>query len=287
MWIGQEISIERKDKLEAIIRAFDRIGSRAIVTDVAPPTEFEIWRAHRQGDRVPERFITVDVGRDKRGEFFHIGVDASVDLHVMNLEKALKHLLLFAVDGEGRKYRYLCGHDERHWFAAAIAEGVSTVEGAIESLKPDMVAEAQAGLKRKDRIRRKNAATLRQGEWFFIPVPDLKVDPGCILRDEPIRRGNGSPHIVQELFRHGGETVFRCGEYPDGVPEDEYERLIAEEPKRRFWGWTSMVRNMEVYGRGRITHRDHATITLNGWHRILANTESEAWFMVQTLVFLD
>ena len=273
--------------METIIKAFDLIGSRAVITDVAPPTEFEIWNARRWGNPVPERVLTVDIGKDKRGEFFHIGLDASVDLHVMNLDKAIRHLLLFAVDGERRKYRYLCGHDERHWFAAAIAEGVSTVEGALQSLKPAQVVEAQAGLKSKDRIRRRNAATLRQGEWFFIPVPDLKVDPGCVLRNEPIRRGNGSPHIVQEVFRRGGETVYRCGKYPEGVTEGEYNRLIEEEPKRRFWDWTSMVRNMEVYGRGKVTHGDHATIILDGWHRILANTESEAWFMVQTLVFLD
>jgi len=66
--------------LEAVIKAFDLIGSRAVITDVTPPTEFEIFRARRRGDPVPERFITLDVGRDKRGEFFHIGVDASVNL---------------------------------------------------------------------------------------------------------------------------------------------------------------------------------------------------------------
>jgi hypothetical protein len=229
----------------------------------------------------------VDVARDRRGEFYRISLDPSVVLHVLNVDKVLRHLLLFAVDGEDRKYRYLCGHDERHWFAAAISGGVSTVDDALHSLKPGQVLDAQAGLRRKERNRRKNRATLRQGEWFFIPAPNLETNPSLIIRNEPIRRGAGSPHLVEEVYRCGGVTVYVCHRRPRGVEEDQYNRLIAEDPKKRSWGWRLMRRDMEVYGRGKVTHRDHQTITLNGWHRILANTEAEAWFMAETLVFLD
>jgi hypothetical protein len=282
--------MERKLTLEAIKRAFDLIGSRVVVTDVAPlpvRTVMVINPPETRNPALPAPVITVDIIRDRRGELFHIGLDASVELHVMNVNKALRHLLLFAVDGEGRRYRYLCGHDERHWFAAAIAGGVSSVEDALESLKPGEVLDAQSGLRRKHRNKRNSGVTLRQGEWFFIPTPDLDPHPGSILRDEPIRRGNGSPHMVEDVFRQGGITVFVCGQYPAGVEEKELQRLIEEEEERRFWGWQSMKRDMDVFGRGKVSHRDHETITLNGWHRILANTEAEAWFRSETLVFLD
>jgi hypothetical protein len=32
----------------------------------------------------------------------------------------------------------------------------------------------------------------------------------------------------------------------------------------------------EVYARGRVSHRDHKTVVLAGWHRVLMNTEAGA-----------
>jgi hypothetical protein len=55
---------------------------------------------------------------------------------------------------------------------------VGTVRQAKESLKPPEVRLVQAlkGLRADARGRRKNAAYVRQGEWFFIPAGDLAVD---------------------------------------------------------------------------------------------------------------
>ncbi len=65
--------------------------------------------------------------------------------------------------------KFLCGHDERDWFAAAVPEtsGVATVSTAMEALKPQEVLAAQAGkgLKARHRNRRHNKAFIRQGEW--------------------------------------------------------------------------------------------------------------------------
>jgi hypothetical protein len=75
----------------------------------------------------------------------------------------------------------------------------------MEALKPAEVraAQAQQGVKGKDR-RRKNAAYRRQGEWFFLPAPHLKVDKKLIVRDEPLSRGNGGkPHWAESC-------CFRC-----------------------------------------------------------------------------
>lgn len=41
-----------------------------------------------------------------------------------------------------------------------------------------------------------------------------------------------------------------------------------------------------VYVRGKITHPDHATIRLDGWHRVEMNTENRSRAMA-SVVFLD
>jgi hypothetical protein len=34
-----------------------------------------------------------------------------------------------------------------------------------------------------------------------------------------------------------------------------------------------MTRDARVYAKGRITHRDHKTVILKGWHRVYLNNE--------------
>ncbi len=271
--------------MEAIEKAFGRMGSRVkfgtIPVNSRPSNLFT-----RQRESSPMPRIRVNIRRDKKGEFFQIDMRGAVDLQVLNSAKDSQHLLLFAKDRENTKYRYLCGHDERGWFAAAVPDAISSVPAAMDVLKPAPVVETQTGLAATQRNKRKNKAFLRQGEWFFIPAPDISPDPMLILRSEPIRRGRGSAHIVEEVFRTGGESVYVCRKYPDGLDEDKYQKLLKEEPRAKSWGWNRMKRNMTVYGRGRVKHRDHKTVTLIGWHRIMPNRESEATF-IETLVFLD
>ena len=126
------------------------------------------------------------------------------------LRSAGRHLLLLVRSAEGRKSRFLMGRDEKHWFVAAIpnAAPVGSVRQAVECLKPGEVRLRQVGLSRKVSNRRKNTAFLRQGEWFFIPAPDLAPDPLRILYNEPISRGKGGkPHVLESCDRQGGETV--------------------------------------------------------------------------------
>lgn len=76
------------------------------------------------------------------------------------------------------------GHDERHWFVAAVPEserGVSGVAQAMVALQPMSVREAVALKKPKHPLDRKNTAYMRQGEWFFVPTPGLDVDPATVL----------------------------------------------------------------------------------------------------------
>jgi hypothetical protein len=249
---------------------FARIGARLKVAD--RPT-----RRNR-----PAGVVSLDVQADRKGEFFEISCRPGVEVEaaILDVQPAERHLLLLVREGKD-KSKFLCGHDERHWFVAGIPESapVGTVRQAKEALKPAEVRLAQAlkGLRAAARARRKNAAYVRQGEWFFIPAGDQAVDEKLVLRNEPLARGNGGkPHWAEFCYRTGGETVYVCGRYPNGVTGAEYQRLLAGNPKAKSWGWRAMRRNAGVYVRGRIGHPDHATITLHGWHRVLMNTENQS-----------
>jgi hypothetical protein len=236
----------------------------------------------------------MDIQRDRRGELFELRVPDSLsdqlEVNVLQVCPHERHLLLLVRRDRPERTldRFLCGHDEREWFIAAVPGRVSSVAQAMESLKPVEVqtAQAQAGLTARQRHSRNNRAFRRQGEWFFVPTPALSPDPKLILRDEPIRRGSGKAHFVEMLYREGGTQVYVCGQYPNGIIEAEYRRLVGQDPSRVKWGWRRMQRDAAVYARGQIRHPDHRTITLSGWHRVLMNTETHSRTMRQ-MAFLD
>jgi hypothetical protein len=233
----------------------------------------------------------IDIREDGRGEFFEIrlSADERVEYEVADLRRDARHLLLLARRGE-TKEKFLCGHDERHWFVCGVpGRSVSGVATALEALQPPLVRwSVHANLRRsKNRFRRRNEAFVRQGEWFFVPASWLAVDERAVLRDEPLSRGGGSkPHTCQFAFRTGGLAVMVCQKYPRGVSEAVYQRLLAGNPKAARWEWRRMVRDPRLYVRGRVWHRDHKTVVLDGWHRVVMNTEGEAPGR-DRVVFLD
>src|SRR3954469_19879135 len=91
--------------------------------------------------------ISLDVQADRKGEFFEIVQQPGdeVEVAVLDVQPADRHLLLL-VRENGEKSKFLCGHDERHWFVAGIPETapVGTVRQAKEALKPAEVRMAQA-----------------------------------------------------------------------------------------------------------------------------------------------
>jgi len=259
---------------DSISKQFARMGARAKVREIT-----------RDGG--PD--YVLDVRRDKQGEFYDIGLrDGECDLQVINVDLDDRHMVVLFKDDSGNKDRYLCGHDERSWFVAAVPNGANTVFEAKEALKPAQARESQERkrVRKNKRNKRHNAGYLRQGEWFLIPAPDLVVDEKLIIRNEPIRRGRGKAHMVEEVFRRNGKTVYVNREHPNGIGEKAYRKLLADDPSQASKGWRQMVRNAEVYGRGKMSHPDHATIELPGWHRIVPNTESSASWST-SMTFLD
>lgn len=124
-------------------------------------------------DNVDYRF---DIIRDRRSEYFELRGSRLDDLVVQHVDRHARHLLVCGVDRQLKGdntaakpavSRFLCGHDERHWFVAGIADPAATVRDAKLSLAPAAIREAVARERHRD--RRHNGVFIRQGEWFFVP----------------------------------------------------------------------------------------------------------------------
>lgn len=252
-----------------LTRRFAAIGARVVVVE--------------RNLREPR----IDIRTDRAGEFFDLAlpVDRPVETAVVDTRPRDRHLLLMLRDGD-RKAKFLCGMDERHWFVAAIPEqarGVSGVPEAMQALQPPPVQTAVQRLKRDERLRRRNRGYLRQGEWFFLPRPDLVVDTAHVRRNEPLTRGWGQAHMLAEATRLGGTPVYV---HRNRAPLDPwaYSQMLRREGSQS--GWRLMMRDPELYARGSVRHPDHQTLELRGWHLVLMNTEHQAAAM-RHVAFLD
>jgi hypothetical protein len=269
-----------KAEANVIERPFLRMGARVKISQPEIPPRWSTVVSP----------IALDVRTDRQGEYFLIRKRDDVSVEVLEVQPRDRHLVLLArvpdASGQAVKSRFLLGHDERHWFVAAIPESnpVSTVAAAKEALKPSEIALRERSLRTRVRQRRINKVRIRQGEWFFVPVRNLTIKPTLVFRNEPLRRGQGKPHVCQELYRDGGEMVYVNRRYPNGLTQAQYARL--SEKVRNQPGWTRMTRNAHVYVRGSVRHSDHKTILLHGWHEVFVNTEFRAAAM-RNVAFLD
>src|SRR5438477_7041560 len=119
---------------QLLTEKFRRMGAR-VKLNVAPATNR----------------VSIDIGYDGRGEFFDVTIRPGVAVDAIDVRPRDRHLLLAARDEDrfglpvGAGQRFLCGHDERAWFVAAVREGAaSNVDEAKDALKPAAVRESQA-----------------------------------------------------------------------------------------------------------------------------------------------
>lgn len=259
-----------------LTKQFARIGATLVVRPMA-----------RQ--RYPNtRRYDVNVLTDRKdGEHFVISAapDAPA-MRVLNADPDDRHLLLH-VAGERGGERFLCGHDERHWFAAAVADRVTSVRDAKRSLLPKTLRDA--GLTDRTIATRHNEAFKRQGEWFFVPVdPNYFTRRGgatTVLHNEPLLRNrNAKPHMCSDVIRYGGipVVIYRGVEY--SLPDwDNHLEAMRASGQRLTGRVLNVVKDPEVYVRGQVRHPDHATLVLHGWHRVHANAEMRS----ENLSFYD
>src|SRR5262245_24069795 len=119
----------------ALETKFQKMGARVRVT-VVP----QVNRLEYSGRNGP---VSINIRRDNRGEFFDVRRRDDVDVDVIDVKPSDRHLLLMAREprntrGRVPKSKFLCGHDERSWFVAAIPEnaGAKDVQSAMDALKP-------------------------------------------------------------------------------------------------------------------------------------------------------
>src|SRR5437867_4258584 len=134
--------------MDTVTEKFERIGARARAAPSRPG-----FVSTTSGRTVEEATggLEIDVRSDRRGEFFDLRVSPDVTLETLDVRPRDRHLVLLA---RGREVaRFLCGHDERHWFVAAIPETtpVTTVAQAKEALQPPAVRDNARRLRRKHR----------------------------------------------------------------------------------------------------------------------------------------
>lgn len=275
---------------QTLEKRFSEIGARV---KVSPPS-----------NRWNSRDFVIDVRRDKEGEYFDIQAKDGIDMIPLDVQKNDRHLLLMARLPEAPKAKFLCGHDERHWFTCAVPATsgipVSTVFQAKQALKPADLRELESreGLKTSrthKRHRKLNSGKKvhRQGEFMFIPVPDFQPPKGfnaLISKNEPMRGGGTHMHWAEYLYRSGGETVYVHRIHaPNGFTKKQYDEFISKHSNTfgNVSGWRTMTRNATVYVKGRISHEEHSTVDLGDvWHRVVVNTESNASYG-RAVAFLD
>lgn len=264
---------------------FARIGAALDVRLIERPSRFSRLQS-----------FTLDVEENGRNEQFILTLrpeaSANIEFITADVRPAERHLLLLAHQPQlppaERKQKFLCGHDERHWFVATVPEarGVATVAAAMEALKPEAARQSQVrhGVRPKERFERRNPGYIRQGEWFFLPRPEFAPpDSFLILHDEPVQRSGSKAHMVEWLYRLGGETVYVCSRFANGLTEENYRRYIERNAEAVRWNWRVMRRNPEVYAMGKVRHPDHKTIILPFWHRVVMSNERPN----SHVVFLD
>lgn len=160
---------------------------------------------------------------------------------------------------------FLLGMDERQLFMTQVDRNITTVKAAHASLKTPSVAffEGKAAGK-----------TVRQGEWFFINLPEGElvrlqeaVKKGQVTINKKVPIGNyftgrsGKPHTADELVSWGGGLATVR---PDNIPAIRRQMLVTPTTEGR----------RAIYVRGSVRHSDHQTVKFSTWRKVIANTET-------------
>lgn len=254
---------------EQIQSEFERAGARVCIQPL-----------NRQSLQQIQRPLSIDISKDESGEYFDIRLAANVGLAVVDVQPRHRHLLLKAWNALGVD-RFLCGHDERHWFAAALPSGPKAINvaAAKEALKPELVKRLEQR-RHKGKRHRRHDVYLRQGEWFFIPCPHASIDHSRVRRVGILSRGGGSkPHSCSFLYEDG-EREYECARYPKLVfSESEYKHILQTRRKAKQWKWRQLPFHPDRYVKGWIQHEDHSPLFLDVWHRVEMNRESNVLSM--------
>ena len=250
--------------LEALTKALQKIGARLKVVN------------RTRG--VPLRF---NVGTDRQGEFFTLSVNEEsegADVRIVDVDPDLAQALILVVTkdekGKEQKEKLLLGHDERHWFVAGVPEKARNIKDAFRLLKPEAahLSQERAGVGGKALNKRRNKGFIRQGEWFFVPVQFEPDKTHHIWKNEPIQRAPGSsPHTVEKLVRMGGQQVYIMGDKV--YTQAQKDAYLATNGHGGGMAFRARTQNATVFVTGKVSHKDHKAIYLQGWHAVHLSRE--------------
>jgi hypothetical protein len=270
--------------METLRKAFEKMGFPVKINPNNVP------RLVRSGN------YSIIVTKDHNGkEQFLIGLSQGTEMVVLDKQLNERALLVLVNDhnqpkNDRKEAKFLLGHDERQLFVAAVPKASKSVTEAKQGLKPPLIvqAEQQAGVKKSKLHKHKNQARIRQGDFFFLPQPNMQVPDHLVRKNEPISRGRGRTHNLEFCYREGGQLVWVSHTlvHPARLTESEHRQLLKDNPEAKDWHWVTRTRGAQVWAKGKVTHKEHATIVLNCWHLVLINTESQhAGF--RGMAFLD
>lgn len=175
-------------------------------------------------------------------------VEAQVGVDGGRIVSESRHYWLVELWTPQADRRYLCGVDDLHLFIAAVEEG-ETVAEAHESLKPPVVREAE---------ERWPGGVLRQGEWFFLPLAEAESQ--WLAAQIAV-----SPHAVRHRWPVGA-----------GAAPHTADAFLSTER----WRWVRRSSRLHgrllgrAYARGAVVHRDHRTLVLDDWRKVVRNRTS-------------
>ncbi|MFA5276494.1 MAG: hypothetical protein WC417_06360 [Candidatus Omnitrophota bacterium] len=131
---------------------------------------------------------------------------------------------------------YICGMDEGSYFVSQLPRKVTTISGAYKMLKPYKVQQAE-----KDGLR-----VIRQGEWFFIPRPDIKIKEKQFVKSGTLPRENeqSNKHICTRLFKSKGRFYAKgiCRHYRANGRKGDHRPLKLGDGKQVFEAVENMAK---------------------------------------------
>ena len=259
--------------MQKIIDAFEKIGSTA---DIRTENRFREDRGFR---------ITVSDNRRTHFSCFRLAMREGTRLYVPDVN-VKEHALLLKVRWKDAKGRvnfedFLCGRDDHGWFVSTLnGHSFHNVRGAVESLRPEEITRelAKKKVSRSRRNRHHNEVFIRQGEWFFVPMPP-DFEPEGIVRKKERLGTKGKPHIA-DFVCSGGESRYIHPNYRGTLT---WER-VSELMKYGVTGFRQVFIVQAAFAKGRVVHPDHKTVFLDGWHRVIPNTENR---LANSNAFID
>jgi hypothetical protein len=160
--------------------------------------------------------------------------------------------MLLAVDVQIRpliseRRHILCALDEVDYFISHLPKPVSSIQEAVEILKPEVVQNAEkAGLE----VR-------RQGEWFFIPT---KKDDKAMAKYLGV--------AVAQLRKQAKQKAL-----PHRLASNRHVAKIFEAGEKNFASGVVYHRNSSGKSTG-----EHRPLKLGEmWHEVARNTEIQSW----------